>query len=471
MVGRQVPRSARQFSFVRCALHRGQTIFFRRGLPSVEQTAFTRFTLVYVLVLTKLFTVTQPDASVLSAVASPRRLEIWRLVWDGEQAAGSDQRRPARHHLRRGIAAAAGAVEGRSGGGAPSGPAAVLPGASRTPGGRGARARGDVGGRAVESEARGRTRSRPPRTAPAPPHQGEDRLMSQPLPFRLDRRIVIAAPRDLGLPLLHRQRPLGALVGRRLSDHRGDAGGSRTPSGIPAAWRWRDMWWPLTLPTSYRFHVRVPIRHAHPRGRLARDHPAGRSRRRHARCSCPTSSPTTACATSMSRAGGIRWPFSATSRPTRLSAARPIWWTAGLRRGPIRNPRARRRPRSRDLTAHLVQGSIQPSGGSRRLRPHLAAVHRFMPGLRLTRDGAVRHCQVTVLADWAGPRRGRTGARPRHERVRPGPHGRIALREWIENVAGCDAIQPPSPGSTAPAHPRGPPRSCPCRGKGWCGSA
>ena len=34
------------------------------------------------------------------------------------------------------------------------------------------------------------------------------------------------------------------------------------------------------------------------------------------------------------------------------------------------------------------------------LRPHLAAVHRFMPGMRLERDGDVRHCQGTVLADW-----------------------------------------------------------------------
>ena len=31
----------------------------------------------------------QPDASVLSAVASPRRLEILRMVWDEEQAAGT----------------------------------------------------------------------------------------------------------------------------------------------------------------------------------------------------------------------------------------------------------------------------------------------------------------------------------------------------------------------------------------------
>lgn len=46
------------------------------------------------------------------------------------------------------------------------------------------------------------------------------------------------------------------------------------------------------------------------------------------------------------------------------------------------------------------------------LRPHLAAVHRFMPGMRLQRQGAVRHCQGVVLADWVaraadGAERGR----------------------------------------------------------------
>jgi uncharacterized protein YndB with AHSA1/START domain len=34
------------------------------------------------------------------------------------------------------------------------------------------------------------------------------------------------------------------------------------------------------------------------------------------------------------------------------------------------------------------------------LEPHLAAVHAFMPGSRLEREGKVRHCQGTVLADW-----------------------------------------------------------------------
>jgi len=34
------------------------------------------------------------------------------------------------------------------------------------------------------------------------------------------------------------------------------------------------------------------------------------------------------------------------------------------------------------------------------LEPHLSAVHRFMPGNRIERAGAVRHCQGTALADW-----------------------------------------------------------------------
>jgi uncharacterized protein YndB with AHSA1/START domain len=35
------------------------------------------------------------------------------------------------------------------------------------------------------------------------------------------------------------------------------------------------------------------------------------------------------------------------------------------------------------------------------LMPHIAAAQRFMPGIRLTRRGDVRHCQGVVLADWA----------------------------------------------------------------------
>ena len=46
------------------------------------------------------------------------------------------------------------------------------------------------------------------------------------------------------------------------------------------------------------------------------------------------------------------------------------------------------------------------------LRPHLAAVHKFMPGMRVSREGNIRHCQGTVLADWVA--RGADG----HERGR-----------------------------------------------------
>jgi len=41
------------------------------------------------------------------------------------------------------------------------------------------------------------------------------------------------------------------------------------------------------------------------------------------------------------------------------------------------------------------------TGGLEELLGHIAAVHQFMPGLRLERRGDVRHCQGLVLADWA----------------------------------------------------------------------
>jgi uncharacterized protein YndB with AHSA1/START domain len=48
----------------------------------------------------------------------------------------------------------------------------------------------------------------------------------------------------------------------------------------------------------------------------------------------------------------------------------------------------------------LVADKFSALAGSGDLRAHLAAVHRFMPGLRLQRRGAIRHCQWHVLADW-----------------------------------------------------------------------
>jgi uncharacterized protein YndB with AHSA1/START domain len=40
------------------------------------------------------------------------------------------------------------------------------------------------------------------------------------------------------------------------------------------------------------------------------------------------------------------------------------------------------------------------TAGAADLLPHIAAAQRFMPGFRMRREGDVRHCQGTVLANW-----------------------------------------------------------------------
>jgi hypothetical protein len=68
--------------------------------------------------------------------------------------------------------------------------------------------------------------------------------------------------------------------------------------------------------------------------------------------------------------------------------------------------------------AEIVSGEIRfrdtfsAVAGSDDVKAHLAAVHRFMPGMRLERQGEVRHCQWHALADWValgrdGQERGR----------------------------------------------------------------
>lgn len=67
------------------------------------------------------------------------------------------------------------------------------------------------------------------------------------------------------------------------------------------------------------------------------------------------------------------------------------------------------------------------------LRPHLAAVHRFMPGVRIARDGDVRHCQGTVLADWTASN---VDGQPRGRGTNVftfGPDGRIAAVTGLWN--------------------------------------
>ena len=72
------------------------------------------------------------------------------------------------------------------------------------------------------------------------------------------------------------------------------------------------------------------------------------------------------------------------------------------------------------LTLALVE-NLQRADLNALEEAHLAAVHVFMPGMRLERTGETRHCQGTVLADW----------------VAHGPDG--AERERGTNVFGFDA--------------------------------
>jgi len=57
---------------------------------------------------------------------------------------------------------------------------------------------------------------------------------------------------------------------------------------------------------------------------------------------------------------------------------------------------------SNDLSFHDRYSNI---GGLGELFPHIAAAQHFMPGIRMKRNGDVRHCQGTVLADFllSGP--------------------------------------------------------------------
>jgi uncharacterized protein YndB with AHSA1/START domain len=61
---------------------------------------------------------------------------------------------------------------------------------------------------------------------------------------------------------------------------------------------------------------------------------------------------------------------------------------------------------------------------------HLSAVHRFMPGLTLTREGAVRQCQGMALADWIA--RDRTG----QEKARGTNVFELTPQGTIESVTG-----------------------------------
>jgi len=82
--------------------------------------------------------------------------------------------------------------------------------------------------------------------------------------------------------------------------------------------------------------------------------------------------------------------------------------------------------------------------GLKDLLPHVAAAQHFMPGLRMQRDGAIRHCQGMALCDWVMTS---ADGRPRGRGTNAflfGPTGRI---EWVTGFW----TPPPAPPTSPPA--------------------
>jgi uncharacterized protein YndB with AHSA1/START domain len=73
------------------------------------------------------------------------------------------------------------------------------------------------------------------------------------------------------------------------------------------------------------------------------------------------------------------------------------WFTAWS----DRNEETRARTLGEIATPHVrLRDRFSLVDGLTDLLPHIAAAQRFMPGLTMARDGAVRQCQGMVLADW-----------------------------------------------------------------------
>ena len=124
-------------------------------------------------------------------------------------------------------------------------------------------------------------------------------------------------------------------------------------------------------------------------------------------------------AISTSRAGAISSRCLPTSSPTCCTRARRRWSTGGLPRGtmPIRSVDARPSRRSSRRTCEF-KDRFGLTGGVEELLGHIAAVHQFMPGLRLERQGETAALSGTGPGRLGGGGSGRHDEGPGNERLR-----------------------------------------------------
>jgi len=247
--------------------------------------------------------------------------------------------------------------------------------------------------------------------------------MSQPLPFRLDRQIVVAAPRELVFRYftdsVRWARWWG--TGSTIDATPGGAILIRYPNGVEVAGHVVAVDAPDSIAFTYGYKSGTPI----PEGaslvtirltdqdegtevRLSHEFADGDACNRHVqgwRYQMAVFGNVTANEAFSEAAGLVDGWFAAWSDPDATTREARLDRVA-----------------SRAIT---FRDRFSLVSGLDDLRPHLAAVHRFMPGLRLSRDGEILHCQGTVLADWVA--RGEDG----EERGRGtnvflfDPHGRV----------------------------------------------
>ncbi len=222
--------------------------------------------------------------------------------------------------------------------------------------------------------------------------------MSQPLPFRLDRRIVIAAPRDLVFRYFTDSdrwaRWWGA--GSAIEATPGGAVLIRYPGGVEVAGHVVALDAPHSIAFTYGYKSGTPI----PEGaslvtiRLT-DHGEGTE--------VELSHEFADDGVCNQHVQGWRYQMAVFGNVTANEAfggAADLvdgWFAAWSDPESTTREAALDRVASPDIS---FRDQFSLVAGLDDLRPHLAAVHRFMPGLRLMREGAVRHCQGTVLADW-----------------------------------------------------------------------
>ena len=350
------------------------------------------------------------DPALLSAIASPRRREILRLLWNEELTAGAinaafpDVTFGAVSLQLRALEKA-GLVSVR-----PQGRHRYYRVQRERLGPVGRAARTDVGRRALAPQDSGRIRKHAPRAPSAPPTRRRTEMTTLAMPHRLERSILIqrrATSSSATSPTARGGRAGGARA--RRSTHAPAAPCCIVhPGGVQVAGEILEIDPPARLVFTYGYVSGTPM----PVGasivtiRLEDDREGTRLDLSHDFADEKVRD---------EMVQGWRFQLSlfgnlvANDLHAGASTAVDGWFAAWsepdtAKREALLDRLATEEIRFRDRFS-LIDGLSD-------LRPHLAAVHRFMPGMRLEREGDVRHCQGTVLADWVaraadGTERGR----------------------------------------------------------------